>query len=51
MIKFKNAKATGKNEVTGEGIKGGGDMVVGCLWRLVIWPLREVLCQKTGGLL
>ena len=32
--KLKNGKAAGKNEVTGEMIKGGGDRVVGWIWRL-----------------
>ena len=27
-------KATGKDEITGEMIKGGGDRVVDCIWRL-----------------
>ena len=34
MGKFKNGKAVGKDEVTGEMIKGGGDRVVDCIWRL-----------------
>ena len=34
MRKFKNGKATGKDEVTGEMIKGGNDMVVEWIWRL-----------------
>ena len=29
-----NGKASGKDEVTGELMKGGGDMVIGCIWSL-----------------
>ena len=32
--KLKNGKSTGKDEVTGEMVKGGGDMVVEWIWRL-----------------
>ena len=32
--KLMNVKATGKNEITGEMIKGGGDRVVDWIWRL-----------------
>ena len=32
--KLKNGKAAGKNEITEEMIKGGGDRVVDCIWRL-----------------
>ena len=32
--KLKNRKVTGKAEITGEMIKGGGDRVVDLLWRL-----------------
>ena len=32
--KLKNGKAAGKNEITGEMIKGGGDRVVDWIWRL-----------------
>ena len=32
--KLKNGKATGKDEITGEIIKGGGDRVVDWIWRL-----------------
>ena len=34
MGKLKNGKAAGKDEVTGEMIKGGGDRVVDWIWRL-----------------
>ena len=32
--KLKNGKATGKDEITEEMIKGGGDRVVDWIWRL-----------------
>ena len=32
--KFKNGKAPGKNEITLEMIKGGGDKMVDWIWRL-----------------
>ena len=32
--KLKNGKAAGKDEITGEIIKGGGDRVVDWIWRL-----------------
>ena len=32
--KLKNGKATVKDEITGEMIKGGGDRVVDWIWRL-----------------
>ena len=32
--KLKNGKATGKDEITREMIKGGGDRVVNWIWRL-----------------
>ena len=34
MGKIKNGKAAGKDEITGEMINGGGDRVVGWIWRL-----------------
>ena len=34
MGKLKNGKATGKDEITGEMIKGGCDGVVDWMWRL-----------------
>ena len=34
MGKLKNEKAAGKNEITGEMIKGVGDKVVDWIWRL-----------------
>ena len=32
--KLKNGKAAGKDKITGERIKGGGDKVVDWIWRL-----------------
>ena len=34
MKKLKNGKTAGKDEITGEIIKGGGDGVVDWIWRL-----------------
>ena len=34
VAKLKNGKAAGKNEITGEMIKGGGDRVMDWIWRL-----------------
>ena len=51
MRKHKNGKAAGKDEITEEMIKAGGDTVVDWIWRLCNWPLRVVLCLKIGGLL
>ena len=34
MVKLINRKAAGKDEITGEMIKGGGDRVVEWIWRL-----------------
>ena len=42
--KLKNGKASGKDEITEEMIKGGGD-------RVVDWTLRVVVCLNTGDLL
>ena len=36
VVKLKNGKAAGRDEVTGEMVNGGGDMVVQC----AIWPLK-----------
>ena len=49
--KLKNGKGAGKDEVTGEMIKGGGNRVVDWIWRLCIRLLSVVLCRKTGDLL
>ena len=48
MGKFKNGNAAGKDEVTGEMIKGVGDMV-DCIWRLC--NIVFVMCLTTGDLL
>ena len=34
MVKFKNRKTGGKDEVTGEMVKGGSDMTMDWIWRL-----------------
>ena len=49
--KLNNGKATGKDEITGEMIKCGGDRVVDWIWRLcnMIFEIGGVL--KTGDLL
>ena len=39
--KLMNGKAAGKDEVTGEMIKGGGNRVVNWIWRLVIWSFES----------
>ena len=39
--KPKNEKAVGKDEITGEIIKCGGDKVLDCVWRLCNRSLRE----------
>ena len=36
VVKLKNGKAAGKDEVTGEMVNSGDDMVVQC----AIWPLK-----------
>ena len=48
--KLKNGKAAGKDEITREMIKGGGDRVVDWSGSYVIWPLKVVLCLKIGDL-
>ena len=41
LWKLKNGKAAGKGEITGDMVKGRGDMVVNWVWRLCnIWPLK-----------
>ena len=47
MGKLKNGKAAGKDEVTGEMIKGGGNRVVD--WGDVIWLLRKVYIPLYKG--
>ena len=34
LVKLKNSKVAGKDEITGEIIKGGGDREVDWIWRL-----------------
>ena len=38
---LKKGKATGKDEITGEKIKGGGDRVVDWIWRLCNKPFES----------
>ena len=40
--KLKNRKAAGKDEVTGEMIKGGSNMVVNWIWRLCNMAFESV---------
>ena len=54
MGKLNNEKAAGKDEITGEMIKKREGWLTGWWTKFggcVIWPLRIVLCQKTGDLL
>ena len=39
--KLKNGKTAGKDEITGEIIKGGGDRVVDWIWRLFNMPFES----------
>ena len=39
--KLKKGKAAGKDEITGEIIKGGGDRVVDWIWRLCNMPFKS----------
>ena len=41
MGKHKKGKAIGKDEVTGEMIKGKGDMVVNWIWRLCSMAFKK----------
>ena len=34
MSKFMNGKAVGKDKITGEMVKGGGNRMVDCIWWL-----------------
>ena len=49
--KLKNGKAAGKDEVTGEMIKGGGDRVVDWIWRLCNMAFERGFSLKIGDLL
>ena len=49
--KFKNGKAAGKDEITAEMIKAGGDRWWIGFGNHVIWPLRVVVCLKIGDLM
>ena len=61
MVKLKNGKVAGEDEMTGEMIKGGNDRVVDCIWRLCnlafengvvpeAWrfPVNVPLCKGKG---
>ena len=48
---YKNRKAAGKDKVTREMIKVGGDRLVDWIWRLCNMAFRVVLCRKTRDLL
>ena len=41
MGKLKNGKAAGKDEITGEMIKGGSDRVVDWIWRVCNMPFES----------
>ena len=43
---LKNGKAAGKDEITGEMIKGGGDRVVDWIWRLCNTTFESVVVEK-----
>ena len=48
VVKLKNGKTAGKNEINGEMIKGGSDRVVDWIWRQCN---MVYYCLKTGDLL
>ena len=43
---LKNGKAAGKDEITGEMIKGGGDRVVDWIWRLCNMAFESVVVPE-----
>ena len=47
--KIKNGKASGKDEITGEIIKGGGDREVDWIWRLCNMPFESDVVAKYWG--
>ena len=49
--KLKNGKPSGKDEITGEMITGGGDMVVDWIWRLCNMGFESSGVLKIGDLL
>ena len=51
MGKLKNGKATGKDGVTKEMIKGGGDRMVEWILRLCNMLFESSVVTKIGGLL
>ena len=44
--KLKNGKATSKDEITGEMIKGGGNRVVDWIWRLCNMAFESVVVPE-----
>ena len=46
MGKLKNGKAIGKNEITREMIKGGGDRMVNWIWRLCNMVFENVVVSE-----
>ena len=49
--KLKNGKGAGKDEVTGDMLKGGGDIVMYWIWRLCSIAFKSGVMPKTGYLL
>ena len=49
--KLKNGKPAGKNEITGDMIKGEGDRVLDWIWRLCNMAFERGLVLKTIDLL
>ena len=47
--KLKNGKAAGKGEVTGEIVKGGGELVVDQIWRLCNMAFESDVVSEAGG--
>ena len=45
--KLKKGKATGKDDVTGDMVKGGGDMVVDWVWRICNMTFESVVVPET----
>ena len=48
MGKLTNGKAAGKDEITGEMIKGGSDRVVNWIWRLCNTASESGVLPETG---
>ena len=47
--KLKNGKAAGKDQITGEMIKGGGDSVVNWICRLCNMAFESGVMPENGG--